>query len=513
MPAGLVRSYGGVVDLTLPPPTDDATDDAPPGDGAEQDDSFDAVPAAMAGGVAALIARGIGVDVLWVRVAFVLLTLVGGVGIVVYAGLWLALVVGPDLGWSVVGAIGGAVVVAGVPLVMLVGGVQAVTGWPAVVLLLAGLALALWQPRTATVARPPTPERAARTARLPRPLIERPVRAPRPARERSVLGRAALGAAIVVAAAGALIDDANGGRFHPEQWLGAAALVCGAGLLVGTVAGRGRWLVVPAALFAAGGFVGGEIARLGIGVADLAGDEWVSIYPDGPIDQRIETGVGDVHVSYYPEHGALQGEHTVVARAAFGDVYVDVGRGDVEVVVRTRTDRGEVWFDGERVDGEVTLNEGAGGDGRLVVDAWVGVGDVRIYQAFTGDEFPVEVATLPPVLGDPGDPALSGDLVAVDAYLSATSDGWIVIGQGEAVIDPDDAVVSGTTYDPDGTGGTMISTSFGEFRLLPRSLLMTPDGRVVDLQQIREGLLATPVVSALPPPFDTVPPSTFGTLP
>ena len=66
------------------------------------------------------------------------------------------------------------------------------------------------------------------------------------AAEPSILGRATLGVAIAVAAIGALIDEANGGRLHPEQWLGAAAVVCGLGLLVGTLRGHGRWLIVPA---------------------------------------------------------------------------------------------------------------------------------------------------------------------------------------------------------------------------------------------------------------------------
>ncbi len=67
-----------------------------------------------------------------------------------------------------------------------------------------------------------------------------------------------------MAAAGALIDQANGGRLHPEQWLGAAAVVCGIGLLVGVVAGRARWLAIPAVLFAGAGFVAGEAARVGL---------------------------------------------------------------------------------------------------------------------------------------------------------------------------------------------------------------------------------------------------------
>ena len=94
-------------------------------------------------------------------------------------------------------------------------------------------------------------ERATRT---PTPIDGSGARPRLPRREPSVLGRAALGLAIAVAAVGALVDEANGGRLHPEQWLGAAAIVCGLGLLVGTLRGHGRWLIVPAVVFAGAGY-------------------------------------------------------------------------------------------------------------------------------------------------------------------------------------------------------------------------------------------------------------------
>ena len=48
------------------------------------------------GGVAALLADRLGIDPLWVRIGFVLLALAGGIGLVLYAGLWLVLVAGAD---------------------------------------------------------------------------------------------------------------------------------------------------------------------------------------------------------------------------------------------------------------------------------------------------------------------------------------------------------------------------------------------------------------------------------
>ena len=79
---------------------------------------------------------------------------------------------------------------------------------------------------------------------------------------------------MLVAAVGALIDQANGGRLHPEQWLGAAAVVCGVGLVAGAFAGRALWLAVPAVLFAGTGFAAGEAARIGVHPTSIFGDEF-----------------------------------------------------------------------------------------------------------------------------------------------------------------------------------------------------------------------------------------------
>ena len=93
-------------------------------------------------GVAGLIADALVVDALWVRIGFVLLGLASGVGIVLYLSLWLALI-GPrsiDAAW--IRYLSGAIVAAGVPLM-----IATVTfGLPLVVLaLLIALAVVLWQ--------------------------------------------------------------------------------------------------------------------------------------------------------------------------------------------------------------------------------------------------------------------------------------------------------------------------------------------------------------------------------
>jgi len=75
-----------------------------------------------------------------------------------------------------------------------------------------------------------------------------------------------------------------------------------------------------------------------------------------------------------------------------------------------------------------------------------------------------------------------------------------VLGNGEAVISPDDEVTStqnAASPQPDGT--QTIDTGWGAFRLLPRSLLLTPDGQVLDLRALRAQVATT----AEPPPGTT----------
>ncbi|MET0661676.1 MAG: PspC domain-containing protein, partial [Ilumatobacteraceae bacterium] len=262
-------------------------------------------------GVAGHIADLLGLDALWVRIAFVVLALTGGIGIVIYLASWLVLF-GPDrTGLDWVGYLGGAIALIGVPVMIADGDVDFFDGPVAVVALLIGLTLALWRPRSEPAERPPAPRSLPpplgreSASMIGAPTVDaddlepdgdvspagsalgfngerRPARRRRPRPEPSILGRAALGFAVIVAAVGALIDHFNGGRLHPEQWLGAAALVCGVGLLVGVVRGRAWWLIVPALLFAGAGYVAGLMSRLGIDTVDSFGDQSVYVSDSTP---------------------------------------------------------------------------------------------------------------------------------------------------------------------------------------------------------------------------------------
>ena len=330
--AARVRTVGDV-DLA-PPPADSAPVLDPPPDELRP-------PEPVFGGVAALLAARLGIDALWIRIAFVLLALVGGVGLLVYAAMWLAFVVGAGTGQRWARVAGGVLLVFGLPL-MLTGGFGFFDGPVAVLALLAGLAVALWQPdgRTDVAARgpPPAPVEPARDRRPAARGAAAPAavdpRAP-DARDRRARRRA-----------GALIDQANGGRLHPEQWLGAAAVVCGVGLVVGAFAGRALWLAVPAVLFAGAGFVAGEAARVGVEPTALFGDESCS-------SATVERRRRDPARARRHRHGRrlhrrrAVGAGDVDARVGIGEIDVRAA-GDVTVEVRADVDHGTVDVDGVR---------------------------------------------------------------------------------------------------------------------------------------------------------------------
>jgi len=475
------------------------------------------------GGVCAVLAERFGMDVVWIRLGFVVLTLFGGFGIIAYAGLWLALVAGPTSGKRWVGVLGAVVVALGMLWALQTGAFNVWTGEFAIVALLVGVAIVLWQPRwkaespsvttlppPSMPSAPPTPPLVSSRPEPWAPAYKRP-------RQHSLLGRTTLGIALIVAAGGALIDSTTGHRLHPEQWLGAAALVCACGLAVGAFAGRARWLIVPAALFAASGLVAGEFARLGVSAGD-AFEEGHGLYisANGGVSgyQSIESGFGDLWVTIdgnIPEAGAR-----VRARSVFGDIVVGVA-DSVPVEVHVRSDHGTVRIDGvNRPDG--TYNLGPAGTPAVIVNARSGWGDVEVMtQQY--DTAPID--TVAPAVDD------LGTLTPVAEYVSATSDGWFVLVNGEAVIDDHNEVVVGDAYPPDqytddsssdgsvsvpgdATSSSLtIPTSVGDFRLLPRGLLVTPSQSVLDLVALRQKLTTTgKAEQAIPPatPIVTVPP-------
>jgi phage shock protein PspC (stress-responsive transcriptional regulator) len=379
-------------------------------------------------GVAGHLADHLGLDALWVRLAFVVLALTGGVGIVIYLAAWLVLFGPVRTGVHWVRYVGGAIALIGVPIMISNGNLEFFDGPVAVVALLIGLALALWQPRSDPTMRrdlrQPLPSAVTRwpmsTSTTPivddtlgpegdapsdgpgRPMTHatRPARPIRPRREPSLLGRATLGLAVIVAAGGALIDQFNGGRLHPEQWLGAAALVCGLGLLVGVVRGRAWWLIVPALLFAGTGYLAGLMSRLGIEGVDAVGDQSLYVSDATPGGTAtLESGLGSIWITL---DGAPADPLTIDARSALGTVEVRAV-DDVAIEIRSESDSGDLIVDGVVASGGV-MRIGPDRTPDVIVDARQGIGDVVVWTYFpeervllTPTDRPVGDRAVPPL--------------------------------------------------------------------------------------------------------------------
>jgi len=491
-------------------------------------------------GVAGHVADGLGVDALWVRLGFVLPGLVGGLGVVLYLALWLTLF-GPDrTGLPWVRFIGGAVAVVGVPWLIALAGFRFVDGPVAVVALLIGLTLALWQPRNAPSERP-LPSRATWRTLLPPPTAmpadvatpmvpgdiagheanefigaappvepspptvrRRRVRRQRTRREPSMLGRLTFGLAVIVAAVGALIDLFNGGRLHPEQWLGAAALICGVGLLVGAIRGRAWWLVVPALLFAGTGYAAGIMSRLGIDATDGFGNQSVYVSEERPGGtETIERAFGTVWISVESAPAELL---TIDATVAIGGIEMSVA-DNVTVEIRADSDRGHLVVNGEVVSGG-TSRLGPDGPPQVIVDARLGIGDVNTFTYDPGDRLLGEATT--DLLGaGPFDPLVLEHRqgTEIDEGVGLSADGWVVLAYGEGLLDPSNMMVVGDGQ-PEGPTAMSILTSMGPF-FVDGSTLQTPIGVLYDLDDLRaqNGIAVSDSNSGGPAPTTTIIPS------
>ncbi len=154
-------------------------------------------------------------------------------------------------------------------------------------------------------------------------------------------------------------------------------------------------------------------------------------------------------------------------RAAIGEVDVSAAV-DVTVEIRAVVDHGDVHVEGlEQPDGTYTV--GPAGAPDVVVDARVGRGRINVEQH---ERVPMD---LPPVV--PGSRRQIVDEVTL------TNDEHLVLAGGEAVLDLDGTVLTGTAVVRDRV--TVISTSVGEFQVLPGGLLLTPFGELLDLTALR----------------------------
>ncbi|HVQ92672.1 MAG TPA: PspC domain-containing protein, partial [Mycobacteriales bacterium] len=201
-------------------------------------------------------------------------------------------------------------------------------------------------------------------------------------REPSLLGRLTLSATAVALGILGLLDAAGANDFRVRHYLALALVVIGAGLLLGTLLGRARWLVwiglpLTVALIASSGaevmFHGGIGDRVyaptsladvhnryelggGSMTLDLSGVD----FADADVRSDIRVGLGDLRITLPPNVDV-----TVRAHAGVGDLNLFGLQDDGAGVSRAITDNGA---------------DGVGG-GRLELILNINLGDVEVSRA------------------------------------------------------------------------------------------------------------------------------------
>jgi phage shock protein PspC (stress-responsive transcriptional regulator) len=419
------RAGWTVMDAATAPPTTTPPTSAPPPSappGTESDpgtyDPIEARPPyglyrlrrdGLVGGVCAGLASRLGLRPSVVRIAFVAASALGGIGVIVYLGLWLAL---PDIDGPATSsrfrtalAIALAVIAAAL-LLSWVPMPPAELLWPG---LLLGVGAALWQPDP----------RRARWTDAPRapvspgtqPLAESAPPTPPPAppakpRQPQILGRVTIAAALAAVGAGLLFDRTELFDVAAYQLIAVALLVLGAGLVVGAFLGRARWLLLLAAPLVLVLPVAGTFATLDVDPLHHLGDRlWIAptaasvepLYENGT--GRAELVIGDGAV-VGGEPDATAGATTI--RNGIGSIDIIVPAG-MEVRLDARAGWGTIRVIDQRVDvvetpdGDVPLSSrhevvyrqgrdatldhvlaGDPGGGTLTVEAVIGFGDIEV---------------------------------------------------------------------------------------------------------------------------------------
>ena len=349
----------------------------------------------LVAGVASGLADATGSDPLWWRVAFVVVTPVGGLGVVAYLLLWW-LIPRADLlrsaGQRLAAHVPDAPSWLGVGLLML-GAVllarQLGLWTPSIswALLLIGLGVVLYRRETDRGSVRSTADAPASGWEVappvsddvwpPAPVIPAVAAAPRRPRERAFVGWLSLGMALVVGGVMWALRDAGATDATFAQMLAAPLAVLGAGLLLASFVGRGRWTILPALLLVPPALL-----------ASLIRVPLDGIWENRNVTPRTAADIG----TSFEQSGAnlvfdftkLQpGEHPAPIRAAMGigtvqvvvpkgipmSIGADVGLGSLSLL-------GQLQRSGFGLDGSARVQ----GADPIVLEAEVGVGTVEVYS-------------------------------------------------------------------------------------------------------------------------------------
>jgi len=373
-------------------------------------------------GVAAGLGQRFEISPTWFRVAFVLMTVFGGIGLVLYALGWLLI---PEEGsdepiisqWltgfdtSNTGMVVGVVLV-GVAAVILASSLHLISGKFVFAGILLVVGVLLYRGDLDRRSGPPEGEGkeyplnthsskpnddvpadgepivadVASTQTTVEPRVETPPRPVRPSRPKSILGRLTV-AATLIAVGGLATLDAAGVLFpDPVHYVAVTVGVLGAGLLAGTLFGRARWLIVVGLLLMPVLF----LASVGPtwSISGEAGERYI----------RVETIQDLERVNFEYDHGAgvleidLRSFQPPTVTEGIYPIPIDakIGAGEIRIwlpepasaIVHGKVGIGSVDILGHQSAGlgvsrtEETLSSGS--DWMFTIEANAGVGSIVV---------------------------------------------------------------------------------------------------------------------------------------
>ncbi len=345
------------------------------------------------GGVGSGIARHWNVDPWLPRIGFIILTVFGGLGAVLYLAAWVLI---PEEGaersiaegW--VGGLKGATAWLGVFLIVAAGVwiaaatefVSAGLAW-GIALLIVGVLLyrgRLPEPPP----RPPRPEPPVRPAAPTEAPVapEAPAPAPRrPRRRRSILGRLTFGALFITIGVMAVLDAGGLTRPALRHYAVAMVLVVGVGLLIGSVFGRSRGLIVFGI-----SLLPFLVASVAVTAPFTGGFGDPTYRPLGPaeVDDPYRLAAGDMRLD-------LRGIDLAAGETL--EIEASVGAGRLSVIVPAdagldvtgHVGFGEVSLLGDD-DGGIDIDRRLQrrGEGTIVLDLDVGFGQVDVARSRVG---------------------------------------------------------------------------------------------------------------------------------